>query len=130
MKLTGRAARFAVAGVVGFIVDAGVLAALVWLGGDPRIVRVVSIGLAMTATWYVNRRLAFADRVAAPTWMEYARYVGASLFGALVNYTVFAVLITFGDPFRSYPVLALTVATIVAMGVNFWSYFAFVFRKR
>jgi putative flippase GtrA len=130
MKLASRATRFAVAGAIGFVVDAGILIVLVWLGGEPRVVRVLSIAVAITATWYVNRRLTFADRVAAPTWMEYARYVVASLLGAIINYAVFAMLITFGEPFRSYPVLALTIATVVAMAVNFWSYFAVVFRKR
>jgi putative flippase GtrA len=130
MRLSNRAFFFAVAGGIGFLVDAGILTALVFIGGDPRTSRFLSFAAAVTATWLVNRRLAFGDRVAKPTFMEFARYVGASALGALINLVVYFILITYGPPFSTYPVLALAIATSISMAFNFWSYLSVVFRKR
>jgi putative flippase GtrA len=130
MRLSNRAFFFAIAGTIGFLVDAGVLTALVFIGGDPRPSRLLSFAAAVTVTWLVNRRLAFGDRAAKPSLMEFARYLGASALGAVINLVVYFVLVTYGAPFSTNPVLALAIATSVSMAFNFWIYLSVVFRKR
>jgi putative flippase GtrA len=129
MKLSARARWFAVAGACGFVADAAVLQALVFAGMGPRAARVVSVPVAITVTWLINRRATFGDRAGPPTLAEFARYVTASAVGLCVNLAVYMGLVTLGGIFRQWPVLALALANVVSLGMNFSSYFAFVFRR-
>lgn len=127
MDLSRRLFWFAMAGVAGFVVDAGVLKALIWLGLDARPARLVSFVAALTATWLVNRSRAFGDRTGPPTFAEFGRYAAASLAAGLINLAVFFGLVTLVPLFARWPVAALAVATLVSMSVNFWSYAKVVF---
>ncbi len=61
LRPPARFGAFAVVGAVGFLVDAGVLTALVnGLGANPYAARAVSFPAAVTATWWLNRRWTFA----------------------------------------------------------------------
>jgi len=130
MKLSSRVGWFLVAGSVGFCTDALVLTALVALGAEPRLARLVSFLVAMIATWLINRAHAFGDRAGPPTLGEFGRYALASSVAAAINLGIYMALVTYGEPFRSWPVLALLLATLVSMGVNFWSYFKIVFAPK
>lgn len=112
--------RFAAAGCVGFAVDAGLLAVLVHvLGVDPYLARAVSFPTAVTATWYINRRLAFAAQASDDKLREWARYFGVSVVGSVVNLAVYSACIFFsGFMFRN-PVSALAIASVVALLVNY-----------
>jgi putative flippase GtrA len=130
MRLGARFGWFLVAGCAGFAVDAAVLTGLVWLGAEPRLARLASFAIAMIATWLINRRRAFGDRAGPPSLREFAQYAAASMLGALVNLAIFMALVTWGEPFRSWPVAALTLATGVSLFINFWSYLKVVFAPR
>src|SRR3954453_12927669 len=130
MQLSSRLARFLVAGAVGFVVDVGILTGLVWLGADPRPGRLASFLAAMTVTWLINRSTTFGDRVGTPTFAEFLRYGAASAVAAIINLGVYMGLVTWGEPFRTWPVLAVTIATALSMAVNFWSYLKLVFAPR
>lgn len=130
MSMLRRGFWFAVAGVVGFAVDAGILQSLVWLGSDPLVARLGSFAAAIVATWLVNRRFAFGDRAKGSMVWEFLRYLAASALAAIINLGVYTLLILWGDPFRSQPVLALVIATAVSMTVNFVSYLKLVFRPK
>jgi len=73
--LRGEAWRFGAIGGVGFLVDASVLT---WLVQRARLglyeSRALSFALAVTATWYLNRRFTFARRAGADRGREYGRY--------------------------------------------------------
>jgi len=86
--------RFGVAGVIGLLVDTGVLYALApWLGWYGA--RVLSFLAAASTTWWINRRWAFA--AAAPhaparsAWRQYGKYLLSMSLGGTVNYAVYAI---------------------------------------
>lgn len=129
-SLRWRLGCFALAGFVGFAVDAGILTVLVNLGLDARFARLVSFACAMVVTWLINRSLAFGDRVGSDMVAEFLRYLSASVLAALVNLGVFTALVTFGGLFARWPVLAVAVAIALSMSLNFWSYLRIVFAPK
>ena len=63
MRLRREAGLFAIGGVLGLLVDAGTVQALVgWGGWNPYLARVLTFMLAATVTWAWNRRHTFAHR--------------------------------------------------------------------
>lgn len=129
-SLRARLGWFALAGFIGFAVDAGILTLLVDLGLDPRLARPASFAGAMVATWLINRSLAFGDRAGSDIGSEFLRYVSASALAALVNLGTFMVLVTIGGPFARWPVLAMALAVALSMSLNFWSYLRLVFSAK
>lgn len=129
MRLPSRLIWFVVAGGIGFVVDAGVLTLLVQVGLDPRPARLVSFAAAVLTTWLINRSRTFGDRAGPPSLAELGRYVAASLAAATCNLAVFMALVSALEVFRAMPVLAVAVATLVGMSINFWSYSSIVFRR-
>jgi putative flippase GtrA len=130
MHIGRRVTWFIVAGLIGFLVDAGVLSILIWLGSGPRGGRLISFVSAMATTWLVNRSRTFADRAGPPSLREFAHYATASSLSAAVNLGVYMALVSWAGPFRARPVLALAVSTVAAMALNFWSYWKVVFAER
>ncbi|MGB3876278.1 MAG: GtrA family protein [Shinella zoogloeoides] len=120
-----RVLAFAVVGGVGFLTDAGVLALLLRatpLG--PFSARILAIAAAMLVTFWLNRSFTFgrSDRGLA---VEGARYGGVGISAALLNYAVYsAILLAFP---ALWPVLAVAIASIVAMVWSFLGYSRFVF---
>jgi putative flippase GtrA len=120
--------RFGIAGGLGFIVDAGVLALLLHttpLG--PFLARLIAIALAMVTTWVFNRTFTFeksGDSLAA----EGFRYGSVGITAALVNYGLYsALLLTMPD---LQPLAALVFATAASMFFSFFGYSRFVFREK
>jgi putative flippase GtrA len=121
--------RFGAVGVVGFVVDASVLVYLVQvMGWGLYGSRAISFGLAVTATWYLNRRFTFAQRAGAKRGQEYGRYFLAQVVGALINLGVYVAIVEAIPAVAAYPVLPLAAGSGVAMVFNFLAarYFAFV----
>lgn len=125
---TRRLALFAVAGVLGFMVDVGVLYLLApWLGWYAA--RVLSFVAAATATWVFNRRFTFAVGAVASLWREYASYVAAMLGGAAVNYAVYVLTLQAVEgPWAA--ALGVALGSLGGMVVNYLSARHLVFRSR
>jgi len=123
-----RLVLFAVAGVLGLIVDVGVLYLLApWLGWYAA--RVLSFLAAATATWAFNRRFTFAAGRPASLWREYASYVAAMLGGAAVNYAVYVLTLHSVDgPWAA--ALGVALGSLGGMVVNYLSARHLVFRAR
>ena len=86
---------------------------------DPYLARAVSFPTAVTATWYINRRLAFAAHASDDKVREWGRYFAVSVVGSMVNLGVYSACIYFsGFMFRN-PVAALAIASVVALLVNY-----------
>ena len=131
MHISSRILKFGLAGAIGFVVDSGVLLALVAAGMGPVVARGFSIGCALVATWLVNRSLAFADRAPSrPNLPEFLRYVSASMVAVLVNFGVYWLLVHSIAVFARWPVAAVAIATGVSMCANFISYFKVVFARK
>jgi putative flippase GtrA len=113
---------FVGAGAIGFAVDASVLTALVaGLGADPYRARGLSFALAVTVTWYLNRRLVFRWRAKQRKIAEYARYVGIQVTGAGINLGIYSLCLQVSTAMRAYPALPLAIG---AAGALVFTYFA------
>lgn len=125
-------ARFAVVGVGGFVVDGGILQALVsGIGMDPLAARLISFPLAVLFTWWLNRSFTFGvqggGRRDALTSM--ARYLLVSIGGTAVNFVTYTLLILGVESLRPLPILPLAVASVVAMAFNYLGTRYFAFRQ-
>jgi putative flippase GtrA len=119
---------FLAAGAIGFLVDASILATLVHsFGWGDYTARIVSFSGAVTVTWYLNRRFAFAGTRTANRRREYTRYLGVQFAGMLVNFIVYSVCIAASPTMDRWPVLALAVGSAVALLFNFAGSRIFVF---
>ena len=109
-------------GAIGFVVDATVLTALVaGLGADPYKARGLSFALAVTVTWYLNRRWVFAYQANQRKVAEYASYVGIQVTGASINLGIYSLCLHASTEMRAYPTLPLAIGAAVAL---FFNYFA------
>lgn len=120
--------RFAVSGTAGFLVDAGLLAALVTgLDLNPYLARIPSFLSAVTTTWLINRYWTFADRRGRHAGAEWRRYLLAMSVGAAVNYGVYALLLATVALVAAWPVLGVAAGSLAAMVVNFASSSRWIF---
>jgi len=121
MKLRREAGLFFVGGVIGFIVDAGVVQALVaFAGWNAYLARLLSFLLAATATWWWNRQYTFAHRASGrPLHLEWLHWMGLMTAGALINYAVYAIMLISFPALHRWPALAVLVGSAVAALVNF-----------
>jgi putative flippase GtrA len=117
--------RFALVGGTGFLIDAGLLAALHNGGGlDPFSARLVSICASALATWRLNRSLTFgaSARSQASEGFRYAMVAGVT---AAFNYLLYALALI---AWPALPAVAAAVgATLAAMFLSYAGYSRFVF---
>jgi putative flippase GtrA len=118
---------FLVAGTIGFLSDAGMLALLLHMTSlGPFAARVVAIVFAMSVTWGFNRAVTFG-RSRFPLLLEGARYGSVGVLSALLNYAVYAGLLL-ALPWL-HPLAAVVAASLAAMGFSWAGYSRFVFQK-
>lgn len=106
--------HFSLAGVAGFAVDAGVLAAGLALGLPAWLARVPSFVAAVVTTWSINRRLTFTV-TAPPSLAEFGAYLAAMSLGMAANLSIFAAGLAWGLP----PLVALLLASTGNMAANY-----------
>jgi putative flippase GtrA len=113
-------ARFAAAGAVGFAVDAGVLSLLVQAASmEPLHARLISMALAISVTWLVNRHYAFRERRWLPSHLDYAGYFAIQTLGVMINYGIFAVCLRNWPALAAAPVVPAAAGSASAMLFNF-----------
>lgn len=118
---------FVVAGSLGFLTDAGMLALLLASTPiDPFTARVVAILFAMTVTWVFNRSLTFG-RSRFPLLLEGARYGSVGLVSALANYAIYASVLLLAP--SVHPLAAVAIASGGAMTLSWIGYSRFVFQR-
>ena len=122
--------HFCVAGTLGFLVDAGLVQALVWGGVGPYLARVVSVALAVLTTFAYNRRITFHDRPGGALLPAFGRYLLGNAAGLSVNYGAYAAMVASVPLAKSWPVLAVAVGSVAGMLVNFVAARHFVFVAR
>lgn len=131
MKLGREIALFAVGGLIGLVVDAGVVQALVSLAGwNPYAARAVSFLLAATSTWWWNRSHTFAGRSSGrKAHAEWIQWIGLMGVGALVNNSIYVTLLLTVPALHRWPAIATAAGSVVAALVNFSAARAVLFRK-
>lgn len=114
-----RFARFCAVGAAAYLVDAGVLVALVASTGlGPYAARVISFLAAASCTWWLNRRFTF-EVSHRPSGSEWGGYVGLMAIGAGVNYATYAAAITWWDVAREHLWIGVALGSVAGLGINF-----------
>ena len=124
-----RLQRFAVVGTAGFCVDAGILTWLMGAGWNILLARLVSFSMAVTATWLLNRRWTFRDSRVVNDARRYALYTAIQVLGALINLSIFTLLIMLYLPLRDYPWLPLGAAAFFALAFNYVATHRLIFKN-
>ncbi len=103
-KLHRQFVSFCFVGGISFIVDNGVLSLMVRVVGlSPITGRIVSLIVAMTGSWVMNRTLTFRNRRDQPLWQEYLRFCLANGVGNLCEFPATAVIRSWWRTCRSVP---------------------------
>ena len=120
---------FFVGGVIGFIVDAGVVQSLVSFADfDPYLARVISFLCAATTTWIWNRHTTFSDIRGQHRWhAEWARWMLAMTGGASLNYSIYALAVWQIQLVHSWPAIGVGMGSVVGSTFNFLSARRWVF---
>ncbi|SED05070.1 Putative flippase GtrA (transmembrane translocase of bactoprenol-linked glucose) [Burkholderia sp. WP9] len=122
--------RFAIAGAIGFLVDAGVLYVALAIGLGAYAGRVVSFLCAAFTTWQINRRLTFEVKRTGSLWREWLRYLAAMSVGGGCNYGSYVVALLFLPKVPIAPLIAVGAGSIAGMFVNFAFAKLWVFRAQ
>lgn len=120
---------FCIGGVIGFVVDAGVLQLLViGLAWDRYTGRLISFLCAATATWLFNRHFTFTGPRKHSLRVEWMRYVLAMSAGFACNFTIYSALVYFFNIDGPWLILAVGIGSVAGLGVNFTASRYWVFR--
>ena len=120
---------FIAAGLLGLLVDVGVLYGALALGSGWFAGRALSFLCAVWVTWQFNRRFTFTQRAGMSTWEEWWRYLSAMLLGGVVNYSAYS-LVVLTLPYHPWlPLAAVSAGSLAGLSVNFLSAKYFVFRR-
>ncbi|WP_108816395.1 GtrA family protein [Loktanella sp. Alg231-35] len=119
--------RFMCVGVVGFIVDGGLLFSLIALGTDPYTARLCSFPLAVLATWWLNRVWTFQSSNRSKPVSQLGRYVAVQLVGVTTNYLAYATVLNLTQPTPEFVLLGFVIGSTIGLFVNFLGarFFAF-----
>ncbi|MCY7369489.1 MAG: GtrA family protein [Polaromonas sp.] len=125
-----RFVRFSLVGVVGFVVDAGLVQVLVSMAGwGPLWARAVALPAAVFATFLLNRHVTFSGSRGSALWPALLRYAAVSAGGASVNFLVYSALVLGFSVADAWLVLPLAVASGLALAVNYLGSKHFAFRQ-
>lgn len=124
---------FAAIGGLGFCVDAGLTVLIAAsLGLSPFLARLPAVAAATMATFLLNRAFTFAGR---GYWLhEFGRYIVVAAGGQLVNYAVYAAVLTAIERLGLGPAPALIAFAVgcgagAAMFLTFLGFRFFAFRS-
>lgn len=129
MSLRREVLWFAVGGVLGFVVDAGIVQALVRAADwNPYAARIVSFLAAATVTWLWNRNITFAHRRSDRARSEWLRWLSVMAVGAVINYGLYAALVAWFPMVRLWPWMGVAAGSAAAALVNFYAARTLVFQ--
>lgn len=121
--------RYCLVGIIGFMLDAGVLQLLaVFSSIDLYMGRVISYLLAATGTWLLNRQFTFSNRKTARLPSEWSYYVTLNAIGGGINYGAYAFCLLMFETVRAWPVLGVAIGSAIGLVVNFMTNKYWVFR--
>jgi putative flippase GtrA len=119
--------RFALVGCAGFLVDAGVLNAVLLLGADRYTGRVASYLAAASFTWALNRNYTFREQRDTKLLREWGRFLAANAAGGLINWVTYAILVSASTTMFAHPVIGVAAGSAAGLLVNFTLSRRFVF---
>jgi putative flippase GtrA len=114
-----KAAAFLLVGSLGFGIDLGILLLLVDAHLSAYLARPLSMLVAMTATWLLNRRYSFGTS-GHKAHKEYIRYGVVTLGAALINYAIYAACLKLMPPAAAATAGSLIPMALTYTGYNHW----------
>jgi len=119
---------FALVGIAGFVVDAGILYVVLKIGLGYFAGRAVSFTCAVLTTWLINRKTTFAHRPDQPLAEEATRYLIAMSLGGVVNYGVYSLVIIEFHNSAYIAFCAVAAGSIAGLFFNFLSAKTWVYK--
>ena len=123
------ALTFGAVGMIGFCVDAAVLHVGLGAGLPAWGARLISLFLAMQATFLINGLHVFRSLDRARLHRQWAGYMLANGFGNFCNYWIFVTLVSLHWAVVSNHYAALAIGSLSAWAINFAGTRLFVFRR-
>jgi putative flippase GtrA len=120
--------KFALVGVIGFVVDAATLYLMLQIGIGYFKGRAISFISAVFTTWLVNRQFTFVNRPDISPVAEITRYFIAMSLGGAVNYSVYSIVIIECRNMAFLPLIAVATGSIAGLFFNFLSAKMWVFK--
>jgi putative flippase GtrA len=129
-RLRREVALFAVGGILGLAVDAGIAQSLVGLAGwNVYTARVVSFLSAATVTWWWNRTHTFAHRDSGRGHRaEWLHWMGLMALGAVINNGLYVLSFKVFPALHVWPSVAVAVGSAAGAIANFLLARAVLFR--
>jgi len=129
MSLRRQLGLFALSGVLGFVIDAGIVQMLVReLAMNPYLARLFSFLAAASSTWLFNRRYTFAGQGGGSKRRQWLRYVIAMAGGFALNYGAYALCVASWPLVRQWPAIGVAAGSVAVALVNFLSSKYWIFR--
>jgi len=121
---------FGISGVAGYIVDASITLFLEPVLGV-YVSRIPAFAMAATVTWLINRNITFRNKKSQHNklWKEYTHYLSLMIFGAVVNYVVYAVSITFLKDLNYAVFICVGIGSLVGMIANYFTSNRFIYNQ-
>lgn len=135
LRVVGEFMRFGVVGVVGFLVDVGVLKVALSLGLGPWFGRIISYVAAASTTFALNRAWTFRSRQAGGqdsagrVGRQWAVFLMVNLVGFAFNFGTYAALLAASGLVARHPELGVAAGSIAGMAGNFLLSRRFVFGR-
>lgn len=132
-RLAAQIPRFAVVGLIGFVVDSGVTyVGARYLGLSPELARPPGFVIATIVNFLLNRAITFRHANASIV-RAFLRYCGVASFGLAVNYAVYTLCVLlaprFGLPVTpGFLPIYIAAGVGVSMVVTFVGFRSFAFR--
>jgi len=126
--LNEKLVRFGTVGVIGFIIDAGILLLAVEIFHlSPLLARIVSFLIAATVTYALNQQFTFqlGDKFSLGRWLS---YLATTAIGAFINIGIYRLWVLHMGTTPIELVAGTALGSIAAMFVNFFSSSLLVFR--
>ncbi|MBA5724272.1 GtrA family protein [Candidatus Liberibacter sp.] len=118
---------FGINGLIGFVVDAFLLFIVIRFGINPFLGRAFAMGMALLATWQLNRFFAFKKKSRHGLFVEAICYGTVGISSAILNYAIYIGLLIL-HPGLS-PLLAMVLSSVFVMPFSFFGYARFVFLR-
>ena len=116
-SLRAQILRFGVVGILGFVVNAGMVEGLARSIG-PVWAQALAFPVAASVTWWLNRRYTFGASRHAWHW-EWLRYVTSNALGWSANNGIYFLLILKFSMIYQHPTLAVAAGSLAGMVFNF-----------
>jgi putative flippase GtrA len=113
-------ARFGTVGIVGFVIDGGLLWMLMSEGFGPYSGRLFSFVPAAFVGWLLNRLWSFAAAPRTNPFRQFPRYLAVQTLGASANWLTYLLVIMLAGTGRVTALAALVAGSGAGMFLNFF----------